>query len=176
MYGSVSVSFNAGAIIIKFFRQVMYKMRTLYISVQITTNPFSLPGSCHLFSVQELVLYWCSSWYQHNLNQSLGRYQNNLNHTNFTMLFVPCMSTSWSNTMHILIQSNYITICSGGGHRHHQGWQHQKRERKKLLEGIYLVMHMWPYVVSSFNTELVYVSLSSLCEINKLGVEGGLKM
>jgi len=32
------------------------------------------------FFVQELVLYWCCAWYQHNLNQTWGRYQNTLNH------------------------------------------------------------------------------------------------
>ena len=51
-----------------------------------------------------------------------------------------------------------------------------KKETKKLLEGAYLVMHMWPYVASSFNIVLVYVTLPSMCEINKLGVEGGLKI
>jgi len=57
MEGSVSVSFKAAALITKFFRHVMYKIRTLYISVHITTFPFLLPISCHLFPVQELVLY-----------------------------------------------------------------------------------------------------------------------
>lgn len=123
MYGSVPVSFNAGALITKFFRQVMYKIRTPYISVHITTYPFSLPVSCHLFLSRNL--FYIDA--VHGINTTLTRLGEGIKTpliTNFTMLFVPCMPTSWSNTMHIRIQGNYINACSGGGHCHHQGRQH----------------------------------------------------
>lgn len=55
----------------------------------------------------------------HGINTTLTRLREGIKTpsiTNFIMLFVPCMSKSWSNNMHIFIQSNYITICFGGGH------------------------------------------------------------
>jgi hypothetical protein len=45
--------------------------------------------------------------------------------------------------------------------------------KKNTPEDIYLVMHTQLCAASSFNTQLVYVTLPSMCEINKLGVVKG---
>jgi hypothetical protein len=51
----------------------------------------------------------------------------------------------------------------------------RNRDRERKREGGHLSCHAQQlYVASSFNTQLVYVTLPSMCKINKLGVEGGL--
>ena len=51
--------------------------------------------------------------------------------------FIPCMSirllsTSWFDTMHIVIQSNYSPTCFGGGHYHHQGRQYHSTKNTAI--------------------------------------------
>lgn len=128
----------------------MYKIRTLYISVHITTYPYAVPISCHLFLSRNL--FYIDAL--HGINTTLTKIREGIKTpliTNFTMLFVPCMSTSWFNTMHTLICVLVMTTTiirndggRGGG------------------RGIYLVMHS-SYMLHPPSTHSLFMSHFPVC-------------
>ena len=74
---------------------------------------------------------------------------------------VKLLSTTWYDTMHIVIESSYIPTCFAGDHHHLQGRQYQTPPPKKkpLLEGVYILMRSPIYFAASFATGLVYVTI-----------------